>query len=93
MDLVFIDARREFPTAKSLSRLMSATGIEAPIIAITTEGGLTALARIGKSLMSFSIPQVLPKLMREFALQSMRAFMPAKHSKVHQRDPPRRCCY
>ena len=44
MDLVFIDARREFPTAKSLSRLMSTTGIEAPIITITTEGGLTAIS-------------------------------------------------
>ena len=44
MDLVFIDARREFPTAKSLSRLMKTTGLEAPIIAITTEGGLTAIS-------------------------------------------------
>ena len=44
MDLIFIDARREFPTAKSLSRLMSSMGVEAPIIAITTEGGLTAIS-------------------------------------------------
>ena len=44
MDLVFIDARREFSTAKSLSRLIKSTGLEAPIIAITTEGGLTAIS-------------------------------------------------
>ncbi len=44
MDLIFIDARREFPTAKSLSRLMSSMGVEAPIVAITTEGGLTAIS-------------------------------------------------
>ncbi len=44
MDLIFIDARREFPTAKSLSRLMSSTGVEQPVIAITTEGGLTAIS-------------------------------------------------
>ncbi|MFM1951266.1 MAG: hypothetical protein RJA33_60 [Actinomycetota bacterium] len=44
MDLIFIDARREFPTAKSLSRLMSSMGVDAPIIAITTEGGLTAIS-------------------------------------------------
>ena len=44
MDLIFIDARREFPKAKSLSRLMATTGVEAPIIAITTEGGLTAIS-------------------------------------------------
>jgi DNA-binding response OmpR family regulator len=44
MDLIFIDARREFPKAKSLSRLMATTGVESPIIAITTEGGLTAIS-------------------------------------------------
>ena len=43
MDLIFVDARREFPTAKSLTKLMHTTGIEQPIIAITTEGGLTAI--------------------------------------------------
>ena len=42
MDIVFIDARRDFPTAKSLTRLLATTGVGAPIIAITTEGGLTA---------------------------------------------------
>ena len=44
MDLLFIDARREFPTAKSLARLISSTGVEAPVIAITTEGGLAAIS-------------------------------------------------
>jgi DNA-binding response OmpR family regulator len=42
MDVVFIDARRDFPTAKSLTRLLATTGVGAPIIAITTEGGLSA---------------------------------------------------
>ena len=42
MDIVFIDARREFPAAKSLTRLLATTGVGAPIIAITTEGGLSA---------------------------------------------------
>ena len=44
MDLIFVDARREFPTAKSLTRLMATTGVEQPIIVITTEGGLTAIS-------------------------------------------------
>ena len=44
MDIVFVDARRDFPTAKSLTRLLSTTGVGAPIIAITTEGGLSALS-------------------------------------------------
>jgi DNA-binding response OmpR family regulator len=42
MDLIFIDARRDFPTVKAMTRLLSTTGVGAPIIAITTEGGLTA---------------------------------------------------
>ena len=44
MDIVFIDARRDFPAAKSLTRLLATTGVGAPIIAITTEGGLSAFA-------------------------------------------------
>ena len=44
MDLSFVDARREFPTAKSLTKLMTTTGVESPIIVITTEGGLSALS-------------------------------------------------
>ena len=44
MDLVFVDARREFPTAKSLTHLLSTTGVGAPIIVVTTEGGLTAMS-------------------------------------------------
>ena len=43
MDIVFIDARKDFPAAKSLTRLLATTGVGAPIIAITTEGGLTAM--------------------------------------------------
>jgi DNA-binding response OmpR family regulator len=41
-DVLFIDARRELPAAKSLTKLIITTGIGCPIIAITTEGGLSA---------------------------------------------------
>jgi DNA-binding response OmpR family regulator len=41
-DLLLIDARRDLPTVKSLAKLLDSTGINCPIIAITTEGGLTA---------------------------------------------------
>ena len=41
-DVLFIDARRELPAAKSLTKLITTTGIGFPIIAITTEGGLSA---------------------------------------------------
>ena len=43
IDLLLIDARRELPTAKALTKLLTSTGVGCPVIAITTEGGLTAL--------------------------------------------------
>ena len=42
VDLLFIDARRDLPTVKSFAKLLDSTGVSCPIIAITTEGGLTA---------------------------------------------------
>jgi DNA-binding response OmpR family regulator len=41
MDLVFIDARTDLPNVKSFSKLLTTTGVSAPVIAITTEGGLS----------------------------------------------------
>ena len=43
IDVLLIDARREIPAAKSLTKLLNSTGVGCPIIAITTEGGLTAI--------------------------------------------------
>jgi DNA-binding response OmpR family regulator len=42
-DVLFIDARRELPGAKSLTKLLTTTGVGCPIVAITTEGGLAAI--------------------------------------------------
>jgi DNA-binding response OmpR family regulator len=42
VDLLLIDARRDLPTVKSFSKLHDSTGVGCPVIAITTEGGLTA---------------------------------------------------
>lgn len=44
MDIVFVDARRDLPAAKNLTRLLTSTGVGAPVIAITTEGGLSAMS-------------------------------------------------
>jgi DNA-binding response OmpR family regulator len=41
-DLLLIDARRDLPNVKSFTKLLDSTGVSCPIIAITTEGGLTA---------------------------------------------------
>ncbi|MEK6648211.1 MAG: response regulator transcription factor [Actinomycetota bacterium] len=44
MDLLFIDARRDLPAVKSLTRLLTSTGVGSPVIVITTEGGLSAMS-------------------------------------------------
>ena len=43
IDAVFVDARRDRPGAKSLTRLIAATGLHCPLIAVMTEGGLSAV--------------------------------------------------
>ena len=40
----FIDARRDLPAVKSLTRLLTSTGVGSPVIVITTEGGLSAMS-------------------------------------------------
>ncbi|MCW2945882.1 MAG: putative two component transcriptional regulator, winged helix family [Actinoallomurus sp.] len=42
-DIVLVDARRDLAQAKSLCRLLRTTGLDAPLVAIVTEGGLAAL--------------------------------------------------
>jgi DNA-binding response OmpR family regulator len=41
-DILLIDARRDLPSVKSFAKLLDSTGVSCPIVAITTEGGLTA---------------------------------------------------
>lgn len=43
-DILLLDARRELPAAKNLAKLIHATGSSAPVLVITTEGGLSALS-------------------------------------------------
>lgn len=42
-DAILLDARRELVVAKSLCRVLRATGVSVPLIAVLTEGGLAAL--------------------------------------------------
>lgn len=44
MDVVLVDARRELPAAKSLTTLLASTGLGCPVIAIATEGALSAVS-------------------------------------------------
>lgn len=43
-DLVFLDARRELSTAKSIAKILHTTGLSVPLIAIVTEGGLVGIS-------------------------------------------------
>jgi DNA-binding response OmpR family regulator len=42
-DVLLVDARRDLPHARSLCRIIRTTGVTVPVLAVTTEGGLTAL--------------------------------------------------
>ena len=42
-DLIFLDARHDLAGAKSLAKILVATGLSAPLILVVTEGGLTAV--------------------------------------------------
>ena len=42
-DCIIIDARRDLPTLKSFTKLITTTGVSTPIIIVTTEGGLSAI--------------------------------------------------
>ena len=42
-DVILVDARRELAASRSLCRLLRATGVSVPLLAILTEGGLAGL--------------------------------------------------
>ncbi|MDX6738189.1 response regulator transcription factor [Actinocorallia sp. A-T 12471] len=42
-DVILVDARRDLVQAKSLCRLLRTTGLDCPLLAVVTEGGLAAL--------------------------------------------------
>ena len=43
VDCLLLDARRDLVASKSFAKLLIATGVDVPIIVITTEGGLSAI--------------------------------------------------
>ena len=42
-DVLLVDGRRDLPHVRSLCRVMRTTGVDCPVILVTTEGGLAAL--------------------------------------------------
>jgi DNA-binding response OmpR family regulator len=42
-DVLLVDGRRELPATRSLCRLLRTTGLDCPMLLITTEGGLAAV--------------------------------------------------
>jgi len=43
-DIIFVDARVDLVGAKSLCKILNTTGLDAPLVLIVTEGGLTAVS-------------------------------------------------
>lgn len=43
VDVILVDGRRDLPQTRSLTRLIRQTGVDIPLVVITTEGGLTAV--------------------------------------------------
>src|SRR6218665_735752 len=43
-DVIFVDARADLVAAKSLCKILNTTGLDAPLVLIVTEGGLTAVS-------------------------------------------------
>lgn len=43
-DALLIDGRRDLPAVRGLTRLLRQTGVDVPLILVTTEGGLAAVA-------------------------------------------------
>jgi len=43
-DVILLDARHSLAAARTLSRLLDATGVSAPVLAVLTEGGLVSLS-------------------------------------------------
>ena len=43
-DLVFVDARQDLASAKSLCKILRTTGLAVPLVLVLTEGGLTAVS-------------------------------------------------
>src|SRR6478752_7137442 len=42
-DVIFVDARIDLVGAKSLCKILNTTGLDAPLLLVVTEGGLTAV--------------------------------------------------
>src|SRR6478609_2023240 len=43
-DVIFVDARIDLVGAKSLCKILNTTGLDAPLVLVVTEGGLTAVS-------------------------------------------------
>ena len=43
-DLIFLDARRDLASAKSIAKILHTTGLSAPLVAVVTEGGLIGIS-------------------------------------------------
>ena len=43
-DLIFLDARKDLASAKSLAKILQTTGLSTPLVVVVTEGGLAGIS-------------------------------------------------
>ncbi|WP_210413955.1 response regulator transcription factor [Protaetiibacter larvae] len=83
-DLVFVDARQDLASAKSLCKILRTTGLAVPLVLVLTEGGLTAvsadwgvdeviLATAGPAEVDARIRLVIDRLAKENSVSKIQA--------------------
>ncbi|TXK19331.1 response regulator transcription factor [Homoserinibacter sp. GY 40078] len=83
-DLVFVDARQDLASAKSLCKILRTTGLAVPLVLVLTEGGLTAvsadwgvdeviLATAGPAEVDARIRLVIDRLSKENSVSKIQA--------------------
>ncbi len=80
-DAVLVDARHDLAAARSLCRLLGATGMDVPVVAVLTEGGLVAVSHdwgVDEILLATAGPAEADARLRMLA--SRRAADPAGNS-------------
>lgn len=85
-DVIMVDARTELPAARSLCRLMEATGNPAPVIVIATEGGLAAIAsdwQVADVILDSAGPAEIETRIRLAMGRSEELSLPTNSTEIH----------
>ncbi len=88
--ILFLDARDDLATAKTLCRLIHASGLSTPIVLVLTEGGFTVVNSSGALRMWWSPPLPRPKSRADCDWSPSAATLPQPQQPVLPPNPPPR---